>query len=393
MMKPLLWPSHTISWPRLLLVFTGCVLLVAGAFAQAVKVPKPILPDAKAMAQVKLVMDHINAHDFAASDKELANLRKLVGDHPIADLLDGLADYWRHYPVYAKEPEAKAYRNKLFACQRKAELMLEADDESIEGTFFNMLTDLMLAKHYNDRGESFSAVNYTRRSFSLIKKGFKLKEKYVEFYFTTGLYNYFRVAVPERNPALKSLMWVFPDGDKKKGLQELEVAFNKSTFTRADAAVFLTRINMGFEDNAAKASTYSGTILNEYPENPHYQALHIEALLAQGNAAAALPILAKLEKNEVPYFKAMTPLLRAWATELAEPNANKAGNMAVEALQEAKAEKGRQMDNLKAVAYIIIARSWQRVGKPTTAKTYYSKAEKGISLPAYKREVQKALGQ
>lgn len=374
---------------RSFLFLAGLYLAISlGVRAQA---PKPILPNAKAMTQVKVVMDAINSHDFAQKSTELQKLKGMVGDHPICDLLDGLSDYWQHYPVYAQEDRAKVYRTKLFACQKKAGLMLDEDAKSIEGTFFTMLTDLMLAKHFNDRGESVSAINYTRRSFSLIKKGFELKKQYVEFYFTTGLYDYFREAIPEKNPVYKTFMWMFPEGNKVRGLEELEIAFKQSTFTRADAAVFLTRIYMFFENNATKAQGYAKTIHEEYPENPHYQVLYAEALLASGKGQEAEAILDKVATNANPYFKSLHALMHAWQLELTEPKTGKAGIYAAKALDLAKAEKGRQTDNLKGVNYIILARAWAKAGDKAKTKQYYTKAAKLVTVPAMKAEAEKYL--
>jgi hypothetical protein len=380
-----------VSYAKTVFLVLGIVFVSLCSQAQINKkpnTPKPILQDAKVMAQVKVVMDHINGHDFTKSARELATLRRMVPEHPIADLLDGLTDYWQYYPVYADELKAKNYRTKLNACHEKSALMLDADANSIEGTFFSMMTDMMLAKHYSDRGESVTAINYTRKSFGYIKRGFELKAKYVEFYFTTGLYDYFRIAFPEKNPVMRSFMWMFPDGDKVRGLQELEVAFSMSTFTRADAAVFLTRIYLYFENNPVKAVYYSGSISNEYPTNPHYILGYAESLLAAKRYQEALPLIQKLQAMPEEYYTTAGLIMLGWYYELGEKDMAKANFCYVKGTELAKKQKGRLYDNLKGIALIGLARSWHQNLDTKRAYAYYQRAAKLVAYPDLKREAE-----
>lgn len=370
---------------RSLLTFLLLLLSVVTLKAQKPQVAN-ILGNQKVMSQVKIVMDHINGFEFDAADREQRVLQKMVPDHPIAYLLDGLADYWQFYPVYAHEDRAKAYREKLFACQKRAEHMLDQDDESIEGTFFLMMTDMMLAKHYNDRKESLTALNYIRRSYGKIVKGFDLKNKFVEFYFTTGLYDFFREAIPENNPGMKSLMWMFPSGSKERGLQELEHAFNKSVFTRPDAAVFLNKIYLYFENKPAKAAYYIGIISKEFPENPYYMLGYAEALLANKEYDKALPVIEKLVARPEPLYNGTGTIMLGWYHELGSKDLAASGKNYVSGLEKLKKEKGNLVDNLKGVAYTGLARAWHKAGNRQTAKSYYQKAEKLLTYKDLKKE-------
>ena len=68
-----------------------------------------------------------------------------------------------------------------------------------------------------------------------MKTGFDLMHKNPEFYYTTGLYNYYREQYPESHPGYKTVVWVLAGGDKEKGLQLLHKASKEALFTKTEA--------------------------------------------------------------------------------------------------------------------------------------------------------------
>ena len=62
---------------------------------------------------------------------------------------------------------------------------------------------------------------------------------YPDFYFFTGLYNYYREAYPEAHPIYKVLAFLFPRGDREKGSAELQNAGANSIMLKAEAYSFL----------------------------------------------------------------------------------------------------------------------------------------------------------
>ena len=63
---------------------------------------------------------------------------------------------------------------------------------------------------------------------------------YSDFYFFTGVYNYYREAYPEAYPVYKPLALLFPKGSKTKGLEDLLIASKNSIFLKAEAFSFLS---------------------------------------------------------------------------------------------------------------------------------------------------------
>jgi tetratricopeptide (TPR) repeat protein len=93
------------------------------------------------------------------------------------------------------------------------------------------------------------------------------------------LYNYYREAYPDAYPLYKTFAFLFPKGDKRKGLKELEIASQNSIFLKAESASFLASIDLSFDNDYPEAAKYSGYLHNLYPSNIAYLAAYIKSLL------------------------------------------------------------------------------------------------------------------
>jgi len=58
------------------------------------------------------------------------------------------------------------------------------------------------AMFWADNGKSGKVVPDLRTMYKRTKEGFELKDRFVEFYFSTGLYNYYIEAYPEAEKLL-----------------------------------------------------------------------------------------------------------------------------------------------------------------------------------------------
>jgi len=61
------------------------------------------------------------------------------------------------------------------------------------------------------------AVSYARKAYAFMKIGIKNTERQPEFLYSSGIYNYYRVAYPELHPIIKPLM-VFSRREIKNGI-------------------------------------------------------------------------------------------------------------------------------------------------------------------------------
>ena len=253
-----------------------------------------LLEDKAALDSVKASVRHLYNFQFEKSQKALLRFKGKYANHPGFLLLACIRTYWKNFPIGGKPKEYAAYKNDLAQVSRLAEAMMKRYPKSPEPGYFLMTANLMLARHHSEDGEYITAVNETRKAYPLIKKGFNLKSSFPDFYFTTGLYNYYRVAFPENHPLYSPFTVFFPEGNKEQGLKELLTASQKSYFSGAEARVFLCSIFLRDYFDPAKALEHAAVLNQMYPGNWIFSILYAETLLESGKNEEAVPLVRNL---------------------------------------------------------------------------------------------------
>ncbi len=270
-----------------------CVL--AGLFfSQLSEAQGLLLQDKAAIDSIKASVHHLYDFKFEQSQKSLAKFKTKYGSHPGFLLLSCIRNYWKNFPINGKAKEYETYKKDLSQVVKLAEAMMKKYPKSPEPGYYFMTANLMLARHHSEDGEFITAVNETRKAYPLIKKGFSMKASFPDYYFTTGLYNYYRVAFPENHPAYSPFTVFFPDGNKEQGLKELVTATQKSYFSAAEAKVFLCSIYLRDYFDIPKSLEHTSSLYKLYPNNWVFSILYGESLLESGKKEEAGPIIRNL---------------------------------------------------------------------------------------------------
>ena len=274
-------------------IFMAYILLVAtGTFETQAQTL--ITEDKPAMDTLRKAVDLLYNFQFEKSEATARKIKPKYGSHPGYLLYSGLLSFWKHFPISAKPIEYKNYIKILNIVISQSENLTKKYPKSPEPDFFNLMANLMLGRHQSEDGEYIKAVNSTRKAYGFIKKGFDIKNIYPEYYFTTGLYNYYRVAFPENHPLYKSFTVFFPDGNKAQGIKELEIASQKSVFSKAESLAFLTMISLRDELNIPQALKFATILHENYPLNWLFSMIYGECLLTSKKPDLAEPIFSKL---------------------------------------------------------------------------------------------------
>lgn len=279
---------------RLFLLFS--VLAASNCRLQAQSL---LTVDKVVMDSIRVAVNHLYNFQFEQSTKSLAGFKKKYGGHPGFLLLNCIRNYWKFLPIGSNASEYRQYKNELSQVVSLSEKMMKKHPGSPEPGYYFMTANLLLARHHSEDGEYISAVNETRKAFAQIKKGFRLKEKFPDFYFSTGLYNYYRVAFPEHHPVYSPFTYFFPDGNKEQGLKELATAGQKSYFSSAEARIFLCNIYLRDYYNIPKAFDLASLLHRLYPDNWVVSILYAETLAETGKFQEAAPLIRMLQgRNE-----------------------------------------------------------------------------------------------
>jgi hypothetical protein len=337
-----------------------------------------LLEDKEAADSMRHAIDYLYNFQFDLASRSASGLRQRYGRHPASMLFQCMFSYWKNFPIETRPKEFDAYMKNLDAVVIAGENLEKKHPGSPEPPYYVMTALLLLARHQSEQGEYIKAVNSTRKAYSYIKKGFEWKVKVPEFYFSTGLYNYYRVAFPESHPVYAPFTVFFPDGDKENGLRDLEISSQKSLFSRAEALGFLASINLRDELNFPKALQFARQLSEKHSSNWIYTILYVECLLENRKTAQAAELIPGLLGRTEPmalqagyYLKGLMEILKG--------NSEGARWALQKSLLYLK-NKDRFSKGYASLAYNELAKLSAGEGRRNDAEKYFRQAEKNSSF-------------
>jgi hypothetical protein len=150
--------------------------------------------------------------------------------------------------------------------------------------------------YYADNGLSGKVISLAPKTYQWVIKSFDFTRSFKDFYFITGLYNYYREAYATAHPIYKPALIFFPHGNKRLGLSQLKIAADSAIFLAAESMTFLAGIYQDFEKDAAKAIQYSKKLKDTFPRNYEFRIQYIRDLLVIKKFGEAESLL-----NSMPY--------------------------------------------------------------------------------------------
>lgn len=217
-----------------------------------------------------------NMKPDAALDR-LDKISRRWPEHPADFLLKGMIIYWAEYPLIPSSPSRGEYEYNLRKCMQLCE---DYNSENrTEYLLANLCARGLLLLFYSDNDLNNEVFPLATSTYWYIRRSFELTDSIPDFYFFTGLYDYYREAYPRAHPLYKPLAVLFPKGDMDRGLNELKTASAKSIVLKAEALSFLSYIYRTFENDLQRASDYSKKLYTMYPANTCFFTLYIRDLL------------------------------------------------------------------------------------------------------------------
>lgn len=378
---------------------TNCGVFIAVALlcllgvkpvAQAQSLPS-ILENERAYALTEQALDHIYNVDIKQSERLIQQIDQLLPDYPAVPLLEALSIRSANYPLEPGSAAFQQMKNHLYQVIDQSEAILDEDEDHAEANFFMLSAHGLLALYENENGNTFKAVGQAKNAYTYLKNGFDLMEVYPDFYFSTGLYNYYREKYPELHPVYRPFMWFFRSGDMALGLKQLDTAVRKSLFLGAESADFLIQIYLFYEDRPDKALTYAQRLVNKYPDNPYFTVNYIHAALGAGQFAGIDAYVQQLISSDKRYFQVTGHLFEGMLLEKRDQRWDAAEAAYLQSLQGNIGIEGEEAKNYRSYAYAGLARIADHEKKIAQAKNLYEQALNAAQYPPVKLEAEAYL--
>jgi tetratricopeptide (TPR) repeat protein len=241
---------------------------------------------------------------FARAEQQFNYIKQSHPNHPLPYFLLGLSQWWKIVPnidVQDHDTRLLAYMDTSVVM---AEKMYEANENNIEAAFFLAAAYGFKGRLYSERRDWRKAALVSKSALKYLEKSRGYEELSPEFLFGDALYNYYRDWIPENYPALKSILWLFPKGNKERGINQLREVSSNAFYTRTEAQYFLMRI-YGDENQPQKAYQLSKYLHETFPDNAYFERYYARTAFAQGRIDEAqniaVSILQKLDNNMPGY--------------------------------------------------------------------------------------------
>ena len=243
--------------------------------------------------------------DFATAERDFAVIMYQYPEHPLPDFLMAIAYWWRIEINVDNKRYDNIFIQYLDRANAKAEKMLDQNPKNKEAAFFLAAGYGFQGRLYSERKSWTKATFAGKNALKYMEMSRGEQEFNPELLLGDALFNYFSVWIPENYPLLKPVLALFPKGNKKLGLSQLEKVASNAFYTRVEAQYFLFRL-YGSEENRPEDALRIVEYLHEkFPNNPYFHRSYARYLYTTGKWTQAmqesLEIMDRMEKKQFGY--------------------------------------------------------------------------------------------
>ncbi len=290
--------------------FFAVTLLLYSFFSSAQKATNPpILLENMDMQVVSTqAVNNMYNFKFEQAEAEFRWFKFKYPDHPLPHFLMGLSTWWKIMPNEDNQQYDNIFLAYMDSALVKAEKLYDQDENNVEASFFLAASHAFKGRLYSDRKDWTKAALASRNALKYLEKSRSKGDLSPEFLFGDGLYNYYRDWIPENFPALKTILWLFPKGDKAEGIKQLKEVSNNAFYTRTEAQYHLMRIYSD-ENQLQKAFELAKYLHETFPDNAYFHRYYARSAYAQGRIPEvereSQSILEKIDK-QMPGYEAVS---------------------------------------------------------------------------------------
>jgi hypothetical protein len=243
--------------------------------------------------------------DFATAERDFTVIMYQYPDHPLPDFLMGLGYWWRIEMNVDNTRYDKIFIQYLDRANAKAKKMLDQNPKNKEAAFFLAAGHGFQGRLYSERKSWTKATFAGKNALNYMEMSRGEQEFNPELLLGDALFNYFSVWIPENYPLLKPVLALFPKGNKKLGLAQLEKVASNAFYTRIEAQYFLFRL-YGSEENRPEDALRIVEYLHEkFPNNPYFHRSYARYLYTTGKWTQAMQesfqILDRIDQKQFGY--------------------------------------------------------------------------------------------
>ncbi len=256
---------------------------------------------------VKACINQIYGIEFEKAEKTIDVVIKEYPTHPSGKFFKAMITWWRILLDLEDESLDNNFYAQLQEVIDMCDKILEKNDKNIDAIFFKGGAIGFRGRLLGIRESWIKSALDGKEGLELVYRAYKADPKSIDVQLGFGIYHYYAEVIPKKYPVVKPFMIFFPQGDKNRGLKELEnVAWN-GRYARIESRYFLMTLNFMFEENMEEARKWGRLLLADFPNNPNFQKYYGLTYVKENdyNTAAKIfrDIFKKCEKELPGYNK------------------------------------------------------------------------------------------
>jgi len=221
-------------------------------------------------AEIDTIVDLMYSMEFVRAEKRLAIWQGKYPHRPEGYFLQGM-NLWVQLFVDIYNPFLDGeFQAKMDEVIDRCEEIEEEDSLKTIAAFYKSGAIGFKARLYGNRENWFSAARFGIKALDGIEEAIDGKYSNEDAKFGAGVYYYYADVIPKEYPMVKPLLWFYPKGDRKKGLDLLREAAAGGLFTQTEAKYYLGMIYSGQEKDPFQALKYFREISTKYPRNSRF---------------------------------------------------------------------------------------------------------------------------
>jgi len=239
-----------------------------------------IIRDTSTVSLIRYGISNIYNYRFEEAERIKDSLAALYPDHPVINLYEGMMIYWKNFPLLPSSPDRSSFEAELNRCIELTDNYFNPDPvNKTECLLMNLCARGLLLTFYADNNISSEVTALVRQTYRPLMNSFSLTSHSSDLFYFTGIYNYYREAYVKVHPVYKVVAFLFPPGNMKQGVEELERCSEESMVLQAESLFILAWIRMHFENDYLKSLPFCEKLIARYPDNTLYRSMYIKNLL------------------------------------------------------------------------------------------------------------------
>ncbi len=242
---------------------------------------------------------------FEHAHETFSAVRELYPQHPSGYFFDTMILWWKILLDINNEEFDDEFIDKIEEVIDFCDNILDENPNNIDALFFKGGALGFRGRLYAYRKSWFNAALDGKDALPIVHNAYASDPTNPDIQLGFGIYNYYAAVVPEKYPAVKPFMILFPEGNKTEGLKQLKYVAENGKYAKIESRYFLATSYYSFEGNYRKALEQISVLTNLYPDNPRFKSLLGRIWVKKNdyhNASQVFKEVIKKNKQNLPGF-------------------------------------------------------------------------------------------